>query len=189
MKIKDNDIKRDNERFGKKNSKDSISYESYFARANDIFLEHKNDMDYFCADGVSELAIGAALREIAEGNNVTLMWFDSRARVATPVICCVLVADIDAVFKYFATAPLAPYECKVTRLPDLISDVQNPTFLFATAAVCINNTEEFANAEIEWGPKGQKYCFLIQWSAIKILSLDANISKFAALSLSGAILP
>lgn len=156
---KDNDIKRDNERFGTKNSKDSISYESYFARANDIFPEHKNDMDYFCADGVSELAIGAALREIAEGNNVTLMWFDSRAESGYASYMLRSYADIDAVFKYFATAPLAPYECKVTRLPDLISDVQNPTFLFATAAVCINNTEEFANAANRMGTERTEILF------------------------------
>lgn len=146
-------------------------------------------MDYFCADGVSELAIGAALREIAEGNNVTLMWFDSRAESGYASYMLRSYADIDAVFKYFATAPLAPYECKVTRLPDLISDVQNPTFLFATAAVCINNTEEFANAANRMGAERTEILFLIQWSAIKIPSLDANISKFAALSLSGAILP
>lgn len=156
---KDSGVRRNNGSVGTKDSKDTISYESYFAHANDIFPEYENDMDYFCADGVSEIAFGAAMREIAEGNNVTLMWFDSRVEGGFSGYLLRSYADIDAVFKYFATAPLAPYDCKVTRLPDLISDVQNPTFLFATAAVSINNTEEFTNAANRMGAERTEILF------------------------------
>lgn len=156
---KNNGIRRNNGRFGLKNSKDVISYESYFAHANDIYPEYENDMDYFCADGVSEIAIGAAMREIAEGNNVTLMWFDSRVEGGYSSYLLRSYADIEAIFKFFATAPLAPYDCKVTRLPDLISDVQNPTFLFATAAVNMNNTDEFTNAANRMGAERTEILF------------------------------
>ena len=87
------------------------------------------------------------------------MCFDSRAESGYAMYMLRSYADIDAVFKYFATAPLAPYECKVTRLPDLISDVQNPTFLFATAAVCFNYTEEFANAANRMGAERTEILF------------------------------
>ena len=132
---------------------------SYFERANEIEPEYVYDMDYFCADGVSELAIGAVMHELQNNNSVTLMWFDSRVQSGFCSYTMRTYSDLELVYRQFSTAPFAPYEYKVTRLPDLIEDVQNPTFLFATAAINIDTIADFTDATNRMGAETTEILF------------------------------
>ncbi|MCD7775983.1 MAG: hypothetical protein LUH54_01215, partial [Firmicutes bacterium] len=60
-------------------------------------------------------------------------------------------ADFDLVFKRFATAPTVSHSMKVTKLPDLIGDLQNPTFRFVTANAGLDTVDEFADAANRMG--------------------------------------
>ncbi len=131
----------------------------YWERANKILPEYQHDMDYFCADGVSEIAIGAVFHEIEEGNTVTLMWFDERMASGFSGYQISSYSDFDLIFTQFATAPFAKSEYKVTRLPDLIEDVENPTFLFATSKADLTNVSEFVDAGHRMGADAVEILF------------------------------
>ncbi len=120
--------------------------EEYYQQAGAILPEYRDDMDAFCADGVSEIAIGAVMHELEAGNTVTLMWFDNRVSVGFCSYTLHTYSDFDLIFRQFATAPEAPSELKVTRLPDLIEDVENPTFIFATSKADLKNVSDFVDA-------------------------------------------
>ncbi len=126
--------------------KERFSAEEYYKQAGTILPEYKDDMDAYCADGVSEIAIGAVMHELEAGNTVTLMWFDNRVSVGFCSYTLRTYADFDLIFRQFATAPEVSAELKVTRLPDLIEDVENPTFLFATSKADLKNVSDFVDA-------------------------------------------
>lgn len=131
----------------------------YYQRANIILPEYRADMDHFCADGVSEIAIGAVMHEIEAGNTVTLMWFDSRMASGFSAYMIRSYSDLDLIFTQFATAPFVPTEYKVTRLPDLIEDVENPTFLFATSKADLSNISDYVDAGNRMGAEAVEILF------------------------------
>ncbi|MCD8055292.1 MAG: DUF58 domain-containing protein [Clostridiales bacterium] len=126
-------------------------YTERFAHANDILPRYAYDMDYLCADGVSEIAISIVMQEIEANNTVTLMWFDGRVDAGFSSYKMKTYTDFELVFKRFATAPFAPHSNCVTRLPDLIEDVQNPTFRFVTSDAGLETVQEFADAANRMG--------------------------------------
>lgn len=134
-------------------------YGEYFKRANDIIPEYLADMDYYCADGVSEIAIGAVLHELDHGNTVTLMWFDMRTESGFCSYTLRSYSDLDLIFSRFATAPLVSAEYKVTRLPELIEDVQNPTFIYATSKADLSTLSEFSDANNLMGAESSEILF------------------------------
>ncbi len=114
-----------------------------FTHADDVLPDELYDFDEFCADGVSELAIGAVLDGIDQGNSVTLMWFDERADSGFFAYEINAYSDIDAFFRQFGTAPFCPHSMKVTMLPTLVDDSDSPTFIFVTADAGIHNLGDF----------------------------------------------
>lgn len=134
-------------------------YTEYYRHANDIIPEYVEDMDYYCADGTSELAIGAVLHELDHGNTVTLMWFDMRTESGFSSYTLRSYSDLDLIFERFATAPLVDAEFKVTRLPELIDDVQNPTFIYATAKADLLTLPDFTEANNTMGAESSEILF------------------------------
>lgn len=140
-------------------TRDAFNAAEYWERANRILPEYQLDMDHFCADGVSEIAIGAVIHGIEEGNTVTLMWFDERMASGFCSYQISSYSDFDLIYTQFATAPFAKPEYKVTRLPDLIEDVENPTFLFATSKADLTNVSDFVDAGHRMGADAVEILF------------------------------
>ena len=115
-------------------------------RANDIKSEALYDLDAYCADGVSELAIGVVMSEIGRGNRVILMWFDERADSGFFAYEVTSYADIDSLFRNFGTAPFCAHEMSVTRLPSLVSDADSPTHIYVTSAASLDNLSDYIDA-------------------------------------------
>ncbi|MDD7676631.1 MAG: DUF58 domain-containing protein [Eubacteriales bacterium] len=93
------------------------------------------DMNEYCADGVVELAVSAVQKELNDGCDCTLVWFDRRAERG--VYCFTLhgMADFDAIFRLFATAPLCSAEDDVSRLSGMMKDTQDIKQVYVTAAI------------------------------------------------------
>ncbi len=93
------------------------------------------DMNEFCADGVVELTVAAVEKELRDGGDCTLAWFDRRADGG--VFCFTLhdLSDFEAVFRLFATAPLCPGENDVSRLSGLMNDAQDVKQIYVTASL------------------------------------------------------
>ncbi len=117
-----------------------------FVRANEIRRECVFDHDEFCADGVSELAVGVVMSEVERGNRVTLMWFDDRADGGYFGYSVNTLADLDIFFRQFGTAGILPSEYKVTYLPMLLDDTDSPTLVFVTASAGLEREFDFITA-------------------------------------------
>lgn len=93
------------------------------------------DMNEFCADGVVELTVAAVEKELRDGCECTLAWFDRRADGG--VFCFTMhdLSDFEAVFRLFATAPLCPGENDVSRLSGLMNDAQDVKQIYVTASL------------------------------------------------------
>ncbi len=133
--------------------------EEYYRTATQLRPAYADDMNAFIADGTSEIAIGSVMRELEAGSSVTLMWFDSRTEMGFASYPIATYSDFELVFKTFATAPFADAELKVTRLPDLIENVENPTFIFATAKADLGNVSEFVEASNRMGADSVEILF------------------------------
>ena len=121
-------------------------YERLLEHANDIKPNELLDFDEYCADGVSEIAVGVVMNELGRGNNVTLMWFDERADNGFFCYSVRSYDDIDSFFKHFGTAPFCSHDMKVTLLSSLIDDTDGPTFVYVTAAAGLGNAGDYINA-------------------------------------------
>lgn len=126
--------------------RDSEEIKQRFNHANDVMHAELDEFDEFCADGVSEIAVGVVMNELERGNVVTLMWFDDRADDGFFCYTVRTYADIEAFFKHFGTAPFCPLELKVTILPFLIDDSDSPTFIYVTAAAGLHNLGDYIEA-------------------------------------------
>ncbi len=136
-----------------------LTAEDYYRGADEIRPEYRDDMDAFIADGVSEVAIAAVMHELEAGSAVTLMWFDSRTDLGFASYPIATYSDFELVFSQFATAPFADSDLEVTRLPDLIENVENPTFVFATAKADLSNVSDFASASNRMGADSVEILF------------------------------
>lgn len=95
--------------------------------------EYATDMDEFCADGVVELAIGAVLNELRNGNTVTLIWTDRRQDGGIAAVELTCPEDFDAIYPVFATTPPCSEKENVTTLLPLISESLNVTIRICTS--------------------------------------------------------
>ncbi len=93
---------------------------------------YEDDINEFAADGVIEIAIAAALREVKQGNACKLIWYDKRIPNGTQILYLESPEDLDRGFKTFATAELCPKDKSMTKLVALISETQGVTVLFIT---------------------------------------------------------
>lgn len=93
------------------------------------------DMNEFCADGVVELTVAAVEKELRDGCECTLAWFDRRADGG--VFCFTMrdLADFEAVFRLFATASLCSSENDISRLSGLMNDAQDVKQIYVTASL------------------------------------------------------
>lgn len=107
--------------------------------------EDHEDINELCADGVVEITCAAVLRELREGNSCCLVWFDSRAVEGAFGYIFETAEDFEAVFKRFATAPLAQSSEFVTRLTTMVSDTQGVKQIFVTSAVDPEAIEAFCD--------------------------------------------
>ncbi len=99
--------------------------------------EYAGDIDEYCADGVVEMSIAAVLNELRHGNNVTLIWTDSRQEGGVAAVELTCPEDFDAVYPVFATAPSCSED--VTTLLPLISESLN-----VTIRICTSNIDPLA---------------------------------------------
>lgn len=102
------------------------------ALAEDRFYD---DMNEYCADGVVELSVATVLRELREGNECTLLWFDRRSEAGFYLITLRSIEDFNAVYRLFATAPLCPADDGITRLSPLVGDTQDVKQFYVTSAI------------------------------------------------------
>ncbi len=133
--------------------------EDYYRDASLIRPEFTDDMDAFIADGVSEVAIASVMHELECGSSVTLMWFDSRTELGFASYPINAYSDFELVFSQFATAPFADADKTVTRLPELIENVENPTFIYVTAKADLSNVSDFAAASNRMGADSVEIMF------------------------------
>ncbi len=107
------------------------------ATGGTIKPEYAGDMDEYCADGVVEMSIAAVLNELRNGNNVTLIWTDSRQEGGVAAVELTCPEDFDAVYPVFATAPSCSED--VTTLLPLLSESLN-----VTIRICTSNIDPLA---------------------------------------------
>lgn len=93
------------------------------------------DMNEYCADGVVELTVASVLRELRNNKRVRLLWFDSRSDIGAFSFELYTMNDFDAIFKLFATAPLADTDRTVAKLSAMVSDAEDAKFIFVIPAI------------------------------------------------------
>jgi len=91
-----------------------------------------DDINEYAADGVIELAIAAAIREMKYGNTCNIVWYDSRLERGTRFFTLETPIDLDKSLKLFAGAGLCSKDLDVTKLMALISETQGIAVLFVT---------------------------------------------------------
>ena len=97
--------------------------------------EFAPDMDEFCADGVVEMAMAATLNELRNGNQVTLIWNDSRSDAGIVAVELTCPEDFDSIYSVFSTAPSAPEKTSITDLLLLIQESLNVTIRICTSNI------------------------------------------------------
>ncbi|MBQ9718342.1 MAG: DUF58 domain-containing protein [Clostridia bacterium] len=97
--------------------------------------EYAPDMDEFCADGVVEMAMAATLNELRNGNQVTLIWNDSRSDAGIVAVELTCPEDFDSIYSVFSTAPSAPEKTSITDLLLLIQESLNVTIRICTSNI------------------------------------------------------
>ncbi len=117
-----------------------------FDRADELLPECIFDHDEFCADGVSELAVGVVMNELEQSNSVTMMWFDERADNGFFCYRVRNFAEFDSFFRQFGTAEICPHEYRVTYLPMMLQDMDSPTFIYVTASAGPERVGDFISA-------------------------------------------
>lgn len=90
------------------------------------------DINEYAVDGVVELAVAAASREIMEGNTCVIAWHDARAEGEVQMHACHDSEDFQNVLKTFSTAPVYRGSGSFTELIGLITESQNVSLVFVT---------------------------------------------------------
>ena len=95
--------------------------------------KYRDDMNEYCADGVAEMAIAVVENELRQGNEVTLIWSDSRLDdgVAAAMLTC--PEDFTALYETFATTPPCSDHQTLERLLPLITESLNVTIRICTS--------------------------------------------------------
>ena len=107
--------------------------------------EAYEDMNEYCADGVIELAIASALRELRLGNEVVLIWYDDRSASGICAYSFRSSEELKPIYTLFATAPLVPKERFVGGLSALASDAMDVKEIFVTSAIDGEAVSRFSN--------------------------------------------
>lgn len=103
---------------------------NYNNEQDELFAD---DINEYCADGVVEIAIAAAMREVKAGNNCNLIWYDHRIPGGTQICHLESPDDLERNFKLFSTAGLCDKDNEVAKLVALIDETQGVSVIFITA--------------------------------------------------------
>ncbi len=97
--------------------------------------EYYRDMNEYLADGVVELTVATVLRELSDGRQVVLFWFDRR--FAAGAFACRLTSaeDFDLIFKQFATVPLCAVDDSLSRLSTMADNGESSKQIFVTGSL------------------------------------------------------
>lgn len=106
---------------------------SQLAIGGTVRAEYAPDMDEFCADGVVEMAMAATLNELRNGNQVTLIWNDSRSDSGIVAVELTCPEDFDGIYSVFSTVPSAPESTGINDLLLLIGESLNVTIRLCTS--------------------------------------------------------
>ncbi|MBR5446275.1 MAG: DUF58 domain-containing protein [Clostridia bacterium] len=115
---------------GEKEQKSQVSAEeerASLAMGGRIQAKYRDDMNEYCADGVAEMAIAVVENELRLGNEVTLIWTDSRMDdgIAAAVLTC--PEDFTALYETFATTPPCDEHQTMEKMLPLITESLNVT--------------------------------------------------------------
>ncbi|MBE6541461.1 MAG: DUF58 domain-containing protein [Ruminococcaceae bacterium] len=126
-------------RLAEQKKKRELETKAALSIGGNIKTEFAPDMDEFCTDGVVELAIGAILNELGNGNQVNLMWTDKRQDNGIAAVELTCSEDFDAVYPVFATTPLSSEKDDISSLLPLITESLN-----VTIRICTSNIDQFS---------------------------------------------
>ena len=99
---------------------------------DEVFYE---DMNEFCADGVIELTIATVMRELQNRNEVVLVWYDRRSESGICAYTFRSLSELELIYTFFATAPLAAADKLVVKLSALAGDRTDAKQIFVTSAI------------------------------------------------------
>jgi uncharacterized protein (DUF58 family) len=112
---------------------------------------YSQDINEYVADGVIETALAAATRELKEGNNCTVMWYDKRVEGGTQICFLETPDDLNRMFKIFATADLCGQENKVSGMAALVEETQSVTLMFVSGVLDEEIIEELSEVTAVYG--------------------------------------
>ena len=121
-----------------------IDMAAHYDTSNPIYSD---DINEYMADGVIEIALAAASRELRGGNSCTMIWYDGRVDSGAQVYPLQVPEDIERIFRTFATVDLCPPDKKMVELAALVEETQAVTMLFVTGSLdtdTINGLSEIA---------------------------------------------
>lgn len=118
---------------GEKTQTSAADERASLAMGGRIQEKYREDMNEYCADGVAEMAIAVVENELRQGNEVTLIWTDSRMDdgVAAAVLTC--PEDFSALYETFATTPPCDEHQIMEKMLPLITESLNVTIRICTS--------------------------------------------------------
>ena len=96
---------------------------------------YSDDINEYMADGVIEIALAAALRELRSGNSCTMIWYDQRVESGAQVYPLQVPEDIEHIFRTFATVDLCNPTMRMLDLAALVEETQSVTMMFVTGSL------------------------------------------------------
>lgn len=137
-----------------KNVKQSELDRARMAWGGIILDEFEDEISEYCADGVIEIAIAAIRREIRDGNNCTVCWYDKRYDREMGVINVSDSAAFEEAYARFAAAPVSPEENRISNLSGIISESANITVKIITPNIDPASLSEYCAIPAMFGGAG-----------------------------------
>lgn len=109
-----------------------VDLAAHYDKSNPVYSD---DINEYMADGVIEIALAAAARELRDGNSCTMIWYDERIGSGAQVYPLQSPEDIEHIFKTFATVDLCSPDKRVGELAALVEETQAVTMMFITSSL------------------------------------------------------
>ena len=116
--------------------------------------EELSDYDEYCADGVVEMTIAAALSEIRKGNVCTVAWFDPREDSGICALTAGSAAEFDGIYAKLSTASNVDSEARASYLTTAVTDASNITLKIVTSNIDPVNVAEISGVPAVFGGAG-----------------------------------
>jgi len=116
--------------------------------------EFEDELPYFCADGVIEIAVAVMERELKRSNKCTVVWYDKRSD--TGYYCTTLadLAGFDDTYLRFSSAAVTPEEKKICDLTGVIAESVNVTVRIITANLDPSSVSQYCAVPTVFGGAG-----------------------------------